>query len=172
VHPLPAALAALSTAVAIGMPLAAAVDALGEVAYGGRMVKRSGYNGSTLLDDRYNSSPASLEGALTMLGNVAGRRLALLGTMAELGDAERTEHCRLGEVAAANCDILAATGEPCRELVESAQAAGLSDARWFETRDEAAAWIREQLRPGDTLLLKASRSQAFEQVVPMLEAQP
>ncbi len=169
-HTLPAALTALAVAHACGMELAAAVEALAEAPYKGRLVRRAGHNGSTLLDDRYNSSPASLEGALRMLGETKGRRLALLGTMAELGEAERSEHCRLGRVAAASCDVLAAIGEPCRVLIESALEAGLSSARWFADRDEAAAWIREQLKPGDTLLVKASRSQAFEQVIPLLEA--
>ncbi len=170
-HTLPAALTALAVARVCGMEMTAAIDALAAADYSGRMVRRAGYNGSTLLDDRYNSSPASLEGALRMLGGTRGRRLALLGTMAELGEAERREHCRLGKVAATTCDLLAATGEPCRVLVEAARENGLPGARWFADRDEAAAWVREQLRPGDTLLLKASRSQAFEQIVPLLEAQ-
>jgi UDP-N-acetylmuramoyl-tripeptide--D-alanyl-D-alanine ligase len=171
-HTLPAALTALAVAHACGMEMTAAVDALGAADYAGRMVRRRGFNGSTLLDDRYNSSPASLEGSLRMLGEIRGRRIALLGSMAELGEGERAEHCRMGKVAAATCDVLAATGEPCRVLVESAREAGLSEARWFASRNEAAGWIREQLDPGDTLLLKASRSQAFEEIVPLLEARP
>jgi len=170
-HTLPAALSALAVAAALGISMDTAVEALNSARYEGRMTRRAGHNGSTLLDDRYNSSPASLEGALKMLGLVQGRRLALLGTMAELGPAAETEHCRLGKVAAANCDVLAATGDPCRVLIESAQRSGLSGARWFADRDEAATWMREQLQPGDTLLLKASRSQAFEEILPLLGAQ-
>ena len=163
-HTVPAALTTT------GMAMNRAIEALASSTYTGRMVKRAGFNGSTLLDDRYNSSPASLEGALQMMGEARGRRVALLGPMAELGDAERSEHCRLGKVAAANCDVLAATGEPCRVLIESAKEAGLRGAQWFADRDQAAEWVRAQLEPGDTVLLKASRSQAFEQIVPLLEA--
>ncbi|MCA9854685.1 MAG: hypothetical protein KC482_14055, partial [Dehalococcoidia bacterium] len=166
-----AALSALAVAAALGIDMDTSVEALNSARYEGRMTRRAGHNGSTLLDDRYNSSPASLEGALKMLGLVQGRRLALLGTMAELGPAAKTEHCRLGKVAATNCDVLAATGDPCRVLIESAQRSGLSGARWFADRDEAATWMREQLQPGDTLLLKASRSQAFEEILPLLGAQ-
>lgn len=169
VHTLPAALCALSVAIALGMTAGEAVEALAAAEYSGRMVRRAGRNGSTLLDDRYNSSPASLEGALRMLAVAGGRRIALLGAMAELGDTEEQEHCRLGKVAAATCDILAASGEPARVLVESARRHGLASARWFQDRDEAASWVQAQLRPGDHVLIKASRSQAFEHILPLLE---
>ena len=170
-HTLPAALCGISVALACGMDAADAVDALGDSGYAGRMVQRPGRNGAVLLDDRYNSSPASLEGALRLLAATPGRRIALLGAMAELGDAEAAEHCRAGSVAAECCDILAASGEPARGLVEAARKAGLQSARWFQDREEAASWIQGQLRAGDHVLIKASRSQAFERVIPLLEAE-
>jgi UDP-N-acetylmuramoyl-tripeptide--D-alanyl-D-alanine ligase len=170
-HTLPAALCAISVAVACGMDAGDAVAALGNSGYTGRMVQRPGRNGAILLDDRYNSSPASLEGALRLLSATPGRRIALLGAMAELGDAEAAEHCRAGSVAAECCDILAASGEAARGLVEAARKAGLQSARWFQDREEAASWIQGQLRAGDHVLIKASRSQAFERVIPLLEAE-
>ena len=170
-HTLTAALAALTVAVAVGMSAADAIDALASAGYSGRMVRRAGRNGSVLLDDRYNSSPASLEGALRLLATTGGRRIALLGAMAELGDAEAPEHCRLGAVAAETCDVLAGSGEAARVLVEAARKHGLDKARWFEDREEAALWIQGQLGPSDHVLIKASRSQAFERVVPLLEVE-
>ncbi|MCC6381706.1 MAG: UDP-N-acetylmuramoylalanyl-D-glutamyl-2, 6-diaminopimelate--D-alanyl-D-alanine ligase, partial [Dehalococcoidia bacterium] len=127
---------------------------------------------ATILDDRYNSSPASLAGDLRLLGSLSGRRLALLGKMAELGDREEEEHRRAGRLAAASCDLLASFGEACRPLVEAARESGLAGARWFETREEAAAWLAPQLRAGDTLLVKGSRSEALETVLPLLEGAP
>jgi len=170
-HTLPAALAAIAIAVSVGMKAAEAIEALAAANYTGRMVRRAGRGGSVLLDDRYNSSPASLEGALRLLATTGGRRIALLGAMAELGDGEAAEHCRLGAIAAETCDIVAASGEAARVLVEAARKHGLARARWFESREEAASWIQAQLGAGDNVLIKASRSQAFERIVPLLEAE-
>lgn len=171
-HTLQAAMAALGVALACGMEPREALEALARTNYRGRMVRREGREGSVIIDDRYNSSPASLSGALEMLGTLKGRRIALLGTMAELGDAEREEHCRAGTIAARTCDVVAATGEPCRTLVEAAKRGGLEQARWFADREAAASWVRDMLQPGDYVLVKASRSQAFEEILPLLEAAP
>jgi UDP-N-acetylmuramoyl-tripeptide--D-alanyl-D-alanine ligase len=126
--------------------------------------------GATIIDDRYNSSPASLAGALLMLRGLPGRRIAFLGRMAELGGHELEEHRRAGEIAAASCDVLFCAGETCRALAEAARAAGHPDVRWFPTRDEAAAEAAAILRDGDVVLVKASRGEAFEAVIPVLEA--
>jgi UDP-N-acetylmuramoyl-tripeptide--D-alanyl-D-alanine ligase len=172
VHTIPAAAAGVAVALALGMSLAEAADAASSVRSSGRMQVRSGRNGATIIDDRYNASPASLAGALRLLAGTAGRRIALLGPMAELGDFEEEEHRRAGAIAASCCDVLAATGEPCRALVEAARAAGHPDARWFPGKEEAAAFVGGILQPADTVLVKASRGQAFETILPFLEDGP
>ncbi len=170
VHTLPATLAALGVALAMGMTLAQAADAVSAADVQGRVRVLAGRNGSTLIDDRYNSSPASLAGALGMLGGLDGRRIALIGKMAELGEFEVEEHEKAGIIAAANCDIIIAVGETCLPLVEAAKFVGHADTRWFADRNEAAAAVAELLQEGDHVLLKASRSQAFETLIPLLEA--
>ena len=129
----------------------------------------AGLNGSTILDDRYNSSPASLSGALQMLGGLRGRRIALIGHMAELGEHEVAEHEAAGRVAATTCNILVTAGELARILADTARSAGHPDVRTFDTKEEAAEAVRDLLREGDYVLVKASRGQAFETIVPMLE---
>ncbi len=168
-HTVPAALAAIGVGHALGMTIAEGVDAVSHAEGGGRMTVRKSDSGATLLDDRYNSSPASLAGALRLLKSLPGRRLALLGKMAELGEHEAEEHRLAGTLAAECCDQLFAVGDPCRVLVEAARRAGLADAHWYEDKDEAARTARRQLRAGDFLLIKASRSQAFETLIPLLE---
>lgn len=170
-HTLPSVMAALGVAMALGMPLFKAANAVRSGGSASRARTLPGANGSTIIDDRYNSSPASLAGALRLLSRLdgGGRRIALIGRMAELGDFEEAEHRRVGRLAIDSCEVLVAVGEPCRALVEEAQNAGHTDAHWFEDKDAAANFVAAALRPGDVVLLKASRSQAFETIIPTLE---
>ncbi|MEO6398999.1 MAG: UDP-N-acetylmuramoyl-tripeptide--D-alanyl-D-alanine ligase [Tepidiformaceae bacterium] len=170
VHTVAAALAAMGVCLALGMALPAAAAAIGASGEAGRSRIYVGRAGATIIDDRYNSSPASLAGALSMLGSLSGRRIALLGRMAELGEFEAGEHRSVGALAAENADILIASGESCRELIAAAREAGMAEsaAHWFAEKEEAAAFLAPQLRQGDYILVKASRGEAFETILPLL----
>ncbi len=169
-HTVPAALSAIASGLALGLTLDEAVQALSAATLGeGRMQVRSAANGATILDDRYNSSPASLAGALRVLAGRPAPRIALLGRMAELGEHEEDEHHAAGRVAAECCDVLIGVGEPCRLLVNAAEAAGLTDIHWYEEKDEAAAFAVSRMTSEASVLVKASRSQAFETIIPVLE---
>lgn len=169
-HTVPAVLTAMASAIALGLTLRGAASAVYHAKVEGRARVLKSAAGATIIDDRYNSSPASLAGALLMLRGLQGRRIAFLGRMAELGDHELEEHRRAGEIAAASCDVLFCAGDTCRAMAEAARAAGHPDVRWFPTRDEAAAEAAAILRDGDVVLVKASRGEAFEAVIPVLEA--
>lgn len=168
-HTVPAALSAVGVCLALGMTLGQAASAVSGADVGGRAAMIPTDRGATVVDDRYNSSPASLAGALKMLGGLPGRRIALLGRMAELGEYEENEHRNAGRVAAENCDMLVVSGVTCRALAEAAGAHGLNDVHWFGTKHEAAAFVRSQMRRGDYVLVKASRGEAFETILPILE---
>ncbi len=173
VHVVPAALAAIAAGLSLGMTLNEAADAVANAQADGRMRITRTAAGATVIDDRYNSSPASLAGALEMLGALSGRRLALLGKMAELGEEnEEREHRRAGVIAAQNCDLLASFGPLGRFLIDEARESGMESACWFETKDAAAAALAKQLREGDHILVKGSRSEALETVLPLFEAGP
>jgi len=167
-HTVPAVLAAMATGIALGMNLRGAASAVerAEVEGRARVVRLA--SGATLIDDRYNSSPASLQGALRMLGELPGRRIALLGRMAELGDFEQPEHRAAGKVAARSCDVLICSGETCRALAQAAREAGHADVRWFATKEDAARETVALLGDGVTVLVKASRGEAFETILPLL----
>ena len=171
-HTVAAALAAIGVSLALGMKLETAAVAISASKEPGRSLIFAGRAGATIIDDRYNSSPASLAGALEMLGTLPGRRIALLGRMAELGEFEVSEHRTAGVIAAENADIVVASGESCRTLVEAAREAGLSEAHWFGEKAEAAAFVAAQLDNGDYVLVKASRGEAFETILPLLSAAP
>lgn len=167
-HTLPAALTAIAVAVTLGLTVREAAELLAVARPPTRMVPRRGTGGWLLLDDRYNASPASMEGALRFLAKREGRRIAFLGGMAELGPYSEAEHRRIGRVAAECCDLLVVSGELALPLADAAERAGATVA-WFSSKEEAAAWLAPQLRAGDVVLVKASRGQAFETVIPRLE---
>ena len=168
-HLVPAALAAIGVQLALGANLAEAAAAVSTARVDGRLRVRHTASGARILDDTYNASPASVAGALALLRGLDGRRVALLGEMAELGELAEREHRRIGRLAADCCDALAAAGPLCRPLVEEARAGGLRECRWFERKEDAASFAAGLLREGDHVLVKASRGQAFERLIPLLE---
>ena len=169
-HTVAAALAALGVCLSLGMSLEQAASAVSASDEPGRSHIFTGRAGATIIDDRYNSSPASLAGALAMLGALPGRRIALLGRMAELGEFELREHQFAGGIAAENTDLLVTAGETCRILAQSAREAGMDAVHWFAEKDEAAAFVAALLAEGDFVLVKASRGEAFETILPLLGA--
>ena len=120
--------------------------------------------GGVLINDCYNANPISMRAALADLaarGN-GGRRVAVLGDMAELGPNGPGYHHEVGEAAAElGVDELVAIGELARGYV--AGAAGVP-ARWAATVDEGIAEVRAALRPGDVVLVKGSRAMGLERI--------
>lgn len=164
-HNVYAALAATAVALNDGMSLAEIANALREAKLDLRLTIRPGPNGSILIDDSYNASPASMIAALDLLAETTGRHIALLGHMRELGAAEATGHATVGSHAAGTCDILIVVGEDARSLAEAAQDAGHPDVRWLATPEAASEALNKELRSGDVCLIKASRAVGFESVV-------
>lgn len=162
------ALAAAAVALEEGMDLEEIAAALAEARPDLRLRVLPGPGGSTIIDDSYNASPASMLAALDLLAELPGRRIALLGEMRELGAAEEEGHRAVGRRAAAACDLLFVSGERARPLAEAATAAGL-EARWLEP-EKAAEALRRELGRGDYLLVKASRAMGFEAIVDALVA--
>ncbi len=169
-HHLYPCLAAAAVALVEGLTLDEIAEALAGARPELRLRVLAGPNGSTIIDDSYNASPASMLAALDLLAEMPGRRVALLGEMRELGPAEEEGHRQVGEWAAGACDVLIVIGERARPLAEAARAAGHGDVRFVESVEEAAAAARSELRGGDYLLVKASRALALETVVDALVA--
>jgi len=130
-------------------------------------------SGVLLVDDCYNANPASMAAALaTLLDLARGRRaLAALGDMLELGESEAESHRDLGRMAArAGLAALATLGPRTALTHEAALAGGFPPGDAFHAEDPgaAAAWLRSRLRPGDVLLVKASRGMQLERLVEAL----
>jgi UDP-N-acetylmuramoyl-tripeptide--D-alanyl-D-alanine ligase len=100
-------------------------------------------------------------------GETAARRIAVLASMAELGEESSALHERVGAHAAARVDVLLVRGDHATELARGAKRAGL-DARQIvvvETNLQAARWLRDHARSDDVVLLKGSRKYKLEEIV-------
>ncbi|MBT1018244.1 UDP-N-acetylmuramoyl-tripeptide--D-alanyl-D-alanine ligase [Canibacter sp. lx-72] len=119
--------------------------------------------GITLINDAYNASPDSMEAALKTLAQVSdlqGRSIAVLGEMSELGEFASPAYDKLGVLAVRlRISQLIAVGTNVRRMYISAVNEGAWDgvaAHHFETQDEAFAYLKAELREGDTVLVKSS----------------
>jgi len=124
-----------------------------------------------LIYDAYNANLSGMLAALEAFSSEAGeRRIAVLASMAELGEEAPAMHEQVGERAAAAVDLLLVGGRYADELARGAAAGGLSSERIvrFASNDEAARWIDASGRPGDVILLKGSRVYALEEIVERL----
>lgn len=120
-----------------------------------------------ILDDTYNAAPDSMIAALDLLVSLPGRHVAVLGEMLELGAASEADHRAVAAHAARTSDVLVAVGRVARTYADAARAAGMSNESIFTAgdRDEALALLATLLKPGDVVLLKASRGEAFDLLV-------
>jgi UDP-N-acetylmuramoyl-tripeptide--D-alanyl-D-alanine ligase len=169
-HQVANALSAAGAALAAGMSpgaVAAALSAAGPRSRWRMEVTRRP-DGVTVVNDAYNANPESMRAALAALAGLGGtRRIAVLGAMAELGPGAAEEHERLGrDAAASGVDLIVAVGADAVGIAAGARDAGLTGEGSVHVPDRAAAraLLSEVLRPGDVVLVKASRSYGLEQL--------
>lgn len=169
------ALAAAGAALALGLTLdevAWGLAAYSKHASAMRMELRVRSDGVRVINDAYNASPASMAAALELLRELdGGRRVAILGDMLELGPLSEAAHREVGRVAAATrVDQLAAVGRWSGTMAAAAVEAGLAPGRvaTFPDAAAAAAWAKGFVRPGDVVLVKASRGLRLERVAAAL----
>jgi UDP-N-acetylmuramoyl-tripeptide--D-alanyl-D-alanine ligase len=161
-HNLENALAAVAVGVALGAPLAEMADRVANIGFSrfrGERLEMG--DGIVLVNDCYNANPVSMRAALNHLASIGdGRRIAVLGEMAELGPDGPTYHREIGErVRAAEVGLLIGVGEPARDY---------GPDELVGTPEEAAELLAAQLEPGDTILVKGSRSVGLEAVAETL----
>ncbi|OOZ15891.1 hypothetical protein BOW35_01060 [Solemya velum gill symbiont] len=118
-----------------------------------------------VFDDTYNANPDSVTAAITVLKELPGRSVLVLGDLAELGEGAEQQHANLGVVAReAGIDLLLTFGELSRH---AADAFG-ENAYAAASLDEMQQFLNEKLIQGDTVLVKGSRASAMERVVQLL----
>ena len=124
-----------------------------------------------IVDDCYNANPMSMKASLNVLHDGAGRRVAILGDMGELGADELRLHKEVGvHAAACGIDCCICVGELSRYMAQAAkETAPDFDVIHMNTREELLARLGELVQKGDTVLVKASHFMKFEEVVKALE---
>jgi UDP-N-acetylmuramoyl-tripeptide--D-alanyl-D-alanine ligase len=175
-HNVPNALAAAALARELGLDLASIADGLSAAMARSRWrmeVHRRG-DGVTVINDTYNANPESVRAALAALCHLAqgqlargGRAFAVLGHMAELGSTSRASHEDVGELAArAELAGLIAVGEEAVPILAGARRIPSWTGEALAVPDAAAALdaLANQLKPGDVVLVKASRAAHLESV--------
>ena len=125
----------------------------------------------TIVNDCYNANPDSTASAIRSLGRTQGaRKVAILGDMGELGADGPRLHRETGRIAAeAGADVLLTCGVLAAEIADGAREGGVQQVQHFETLPALVEALPEALQEGDCVLVKASHSMKFENVVAALE---
>lgn len=155
-------------AAAVGWKLGVSID---EIAAGlsaasltGGRLKRYECRGVTVIDDTYNANPESMAAAIETLADTpvtnGARKFIVLGRMGELGSHAPAAHSRTGELAVKRGLHLIAVGEGAEGI-----AAGGNQAPHFPILEEAAAWLGSNVKSGDVVLFKGSRTATVEKVM-------
>ena len=176
-HQVGNSLAAAAVGIELGLSPARIAEVLGATgpASKWRMEITERPDGVTIINDAYNANPDSMKAALRALVTIGrGRRTwAVLGAMAELGDATQAAHDEIGRlVVRLNVDRLIAVGPAVRPLHLGAHLEGSwgGESEHVADLDEAIAILKQELEPNDVVLVKASRSAGLERIAQALLA--
>lgn len=163
------AMAAAAVALQFGMSkeeIAAGISHVEAVAGRSHLVEAGD---KVIIDDCYNANPVSMKAAIDLLATAPGRKVAILGDMFELGENEKAMHGEVGEYAAEKgIDLILCVGELSEAMYQEAAGNG-GNAKYYETREALEEVLNEILQPGDTVLVKASHSMAFENLVKCIQ---
>jgi UDP-N-acetylmuramoyl-tripeptide--D-alanyl-D-alanine ligase len=160
------ALSVIAATVAMGMSLQEVVAALRNLPeVPGRLQASAGFAGMQVIDDSYNASPASVKAAIDVLKLYDQKTWLVLGDMAELGEAFITTHQEIGVYAKeAGIDTLVATGTGGQSTVE----AFAENAHWMADKNQVVEYLKNNVKPGQVVLIKGSRSAGMDEVVKAL----
>lgn len=163
-HMINNALLAAAVGLKLGVSLEKIAQALSNAVLTSGRVRRFEHDGITLIDDTYNANPESMAAALDTLAETpvgdGGRRIAVLGRMAELGEFAEAAHREIGHKAFAGGHTVVAVGEGAELIADAADS-----PLFFPSHDGAAEWLKAHARTGDVVLFKGSRTAAIERVL-------
>jgi UDP-N-acetylmuramoyl-tripeptide--D-alanyl-D-alanine ligase len=164
------ALAAAAAAMDRGISPSQAAAALSGIAPPDKRGQVLHLNGATIINDCYNSNPRALEAMIDTLASMkAERRILVVGEMLELGPTAEALHRECGKHAAdKKVDMVIGVRGMARAVAEAACGSG-TQAQFMETPEQAGEWLARNLRPGDAVLLKASRGVKLERALNLLQ---
>lgn len=172
-HQVVNALFAIAVGAELGLAPAAVARGLAECQAPKMRLKLWEINGVRLLDDAYNANADSMVAALQTLRELPckGRRVAVLGDMAELGAQSEAAHEEVGRRAAElGVGQLFAVGRMASMVARAARSSGLNRVLEFGDVDTAAGALKSFVKTGDLVLLKASRAMRLERITELLRA--
>lgn len=166
------ALAGTAVGYALGMTdneIRAGIEALVPLAGRNHLIETEQF---AIIDDCYNANPASMKSSIDVLTKAETRTVAILGDMGELGDQKLAMHYEVGEYAAkAGIQVLICIGSLTEAMVKGAADAKTDmEIHHFSTKADFFAEMNAILKPQDTILVKASHSMEFPEIVKVLEA--
>lgn len=169
------AAAATAAALACGLPLDRVAAALAEVVALSkwRMELHELPGGVVLLNDSYNANPESMRAGIDAISSIGEadevqRTIAVLGVMRELGEGSEAAHREVGHYAAERVAQVLVIGEDARGIHDGAEAMTTGSSDFVDDNAAAIAWLRENLREGDAVLVKASRGARLDEVAAAL----
>ncbi len=164
------ALAAAAAAMDRGVMPSQAAMALSSIRPPDKRGQVLNIGGATIINDCYNSNPRALEAMIDTLASMkAERHILVVGEMLELGPTAEALHRESGRHAAEKkIDLVIGVRGMAQALAEAACGAGIQ-AQFVETPEQAGEWLARNLRPGDAVLLKASRGVKLERALEMLQ---
>jgi UDP-N-acetylmuramoyl-tripeptide--D-alanyl-D-alanine ligase len=164
------ALGAAAAAMERGIEPSLAAKALSSIQPPDKRGQVLNINGATIINDCYNSNPRALNAMVDTLATMqAARRILVAGEMLELGPTAEALHRESGKHAAEKkIDFVIGVRGMARAIAEAACGAG-TQAQFVETPEQAGEWLQRNLRPGDAVLLKASRGVKLEKALEMLK---
>ncbi len=160
------ALAAIAVGLRSGISLGDCAAALGEMRAGDKRGEVIAWRGATLIDDCYNSNPRALDAMVdAMMAMPAERHVVVAGEMLELGAAAAELHAECGRrMAERGVGVVVGVRGAAEALVQAAKKAG-AEAVFVADALAAGAWLKENVRAGDAVLLKASRGVRLERAL-------
>lgn len=176
-HQIYAALAAISAGIILKVNLVEILDSLEHLKSPiGRLNIISGREGSVIIDDTYNSSPKAVVSALETMAHMnPTRKIAVLGDMLELGEAEESGHKEIArKIFEINPDIFIAVGDRMKIAVKELERLKFSQDRisWFDNPSKAGDFVAAKIMDGDVILVKGSQSMRMEKVVEKIMEDP
>jgi UDP-N-acetylmuramoyl-tripeptide--D-alanyl-D-alanine ligase len=167
------AVAGLAVALEAGVDLEAAVAALETLTVGHNRGEAIEIGGATILNDCYNSNPEALRSMIrTLAGRPARRRILVAGEMLEMGEHGPALHAACGKAAVeAGLDLVVGVGGNAEHLAAAACTGGIASL-FLPDAEAAGRWLKQNLQPGDVVLVKGSRGVHLEQAIEALTRQP
>lgn len=152
----------------LGVPaqdIQAALNTLPQIEH--RLEVKKQADGTTIIDDAYNSNPVGFQSALSLMTTIAtGRKILITPGMVELGKAHNEAHAKIGESAGELCDVaIVVKGKRIPTFIKGFKKTGNGKTlKEVDTFDDAQKWVAKNKQSGDTILIENDLPDMYERI--------